>query len=115
MHKSRLPDMYVLDALASDLESLNDLLRMLNSDTELGWHREWGKPFDRTEIVQALLRLVHDDLVRVYLPDAAGTGLLEQASRTAPPSDFSDAWFGLTERGRLVHTNWEPTDTTNTN
>ena len=40
MAKERLPDMYVLDALANDVEDVEAILRMLNSDTALGWHNE---------------------------------------------------------------------------
>jgi hypothetical protein len=108
MTKPTSPDMYVLDALVSDLESLDGILRVLNSDTELGWRQEWGGKFLRPEIVQALARLIQADLVRSYLSDELSKGLVEGSPRMLPPGDFDDAWFGITERGRLVHTNWEP-------
>jgi hypothetical protein len=110
MANSDLPDMYVLDALASDLESLEDILRVLNSATELGWRSEWGREFHRSDVVQALARLVQGDLVRVYVPDAATRGLVTCPPRALPPGDFDEAWYGITERGRLVHANWEPLD-----
>ena len=107
MTVNRLPDMYVLDALASDIEDLEGILRMLNSETELGWHKEWGRKFSREEIVEALCRLVSDDLVLTYVTPEK-PGLVALAPRALPPGDFDDAWFGLTEKGRLVHANWEP-------
>lgn len=82
MTTTDLPDMYVLDALASDLESLDDILRVLNSDAELGWRREWGREFQRTDVVQALARLIQADSVRVYLPNAATRGLIECSPRS---------------------------------
>ena len=33
----RSPDLYVLDALANDIEDLESIARTLNSDTALGW------------------------------------------------------------------------------
>ncbi len=110
MTHPNLPDMYVLDALASDIESLDDILRVLNSTTELGWRGEWGREFHRSDIVQALGRLVEGDLVRVYVLDSATRGLVTCPPRTLPPGDFDDVWYGITERGRVVHTNWEPLD-----
>jgi len=109
MAKERLPDMYVLDALANDVEDVEAILRMLNSDTALGWHNEWGRKFRRDEIIETLCRLVADDLVRVY-ETKEEPGLVPLPSRTLPPANFDAAWFGLTERGRLVHTNWEPAE-----
>lgn len=107
MEHRRKPDMYVLDALANDIEDLEAILRMLNSDTVLGWHKEWGRKFRREEIVEALCRLVVDDLVLAYVT-LEKPGLVTLPARTLPDGDFDDASFGLTEKGRLVHANWEP-------
>ena len=60
-------DLYVLDSLANDIEDIEAILRMLNSDTVLGWYHEWGRQFTREDIVTALSRLVHDDLVHVMV------------------------------------------------
>ena len=102
------PDLYVMDSLANDIEDLESILRMLNSDTVLGWHKEWGREFERAEIVEALSRMIRDDMVRVYV-FAAGNKVLEEAPpRSLPPASYDDVYFGLTPRGRLVHQNWEP-------
>lgn len=47
------PDMYILDTLANDVEDLESILRMLNSDTAIGWHKQWGRRFTRDEVVPA--------------------------------------------------------------
>ena len=108
MKAADVPDMYVLDALSSDIESLDDVLRVLNSASELGWTKEWGRAFERGDVVQALMRLVSNDLVRVFVPDATTRGLVERPPRSLPPEDFDNAWYGITERGRVVHATWDP-------
>ncbi len=100
------PDPYVLDTLADDVENLESILRMLNSDTELGWVREWGRQFTREDVISALSRLVRDDHVFVVARDG---GEMQQLSpRALPPESYGDAYFGITDRGRLIHADWEP-------
>jgi hypothetical protein len=103
-------DMYLLDVVADDVESLDDVLRRLNADTERAWWRARGIPFGREEVVQALSRLVLRDWVRVYLPDPHDGRLVEAAPTALPPSDYSNAWFKITPRGLLVHGSWQPKD-----
>lgn len=106
--RAAVPDMYVLDNLADDIESLEDILRMLNSTHVIGWKQRWGRSFERSEVVEALSRLVHDDLVRVSILTSEGKALNELAARQLPPGDYDDVWFAMTPRGRIVHTNWDP-------
>jgi hypothetical protein len=103
------PDMYVLDTLANDVEGLDDVLRILNSDEAIGWHKRWGRRFTRDEVVQTLARLIRADQVRVSILAPDGKWLQELAPTVLPPGTFDDAWFALTPRGRMVHTNWNPT------
>jgi hypothetical protein len=103
-----LPDLYVLDALANDIESLEDVLRMLNSDTVLGWHRTWGRPFQRAEIVESLARLIKEESVRAHVLTPDGKGLDPLPPRTLPSATFDDVWFEMTPHGRMRHANWEP-------
>jgi hypothetical protein len=105
-----LPDMFVLDSLANDVESLDDILRILNSDEAIGWHKQWGRHFTREEVVQALARLVRADHVRVSTLTSNGKWLEELAPTELPASTFDDVWFALTPHGRVVHTNWDPSD-----
>jgi len=102
------PDLYVLDSLANDIEDLEGILRMLNSDTALGWRAEWGREFEREEIVQALTRLTRADLVRTLVLAGDGKSLQELPARALPPESYDSAYFCLTERGRMKHTSWDP-------
>jgi hypothetical protein len=67
-----------------------------------------GPEFQRTEIVEALSRLIRDDLVRVYVFSEDGKTLEEGSPRALPPGSYDDVYFGLTARGRVVHQSWEP-------
>lgn len=103
-----MPDMYVLDSLANDVEGLEDVLRILNSDEAIGWHKRWGRHFTRDEVVQALVRLIKADHVRASVLTSDGKWLQELGPTELPPGTFDEAWFGITPQGRMVHTNWEP-------
>lgn len=104
----RSPDMFVLDALANDIEDLDSILRMLNSDTALGWVAEWGRTFQREELVEALSRLVTRDCVTVLVLNSDGTSLQSLPAMALPPESYNDAYFSMTERGRLLHRSWDP-------
>lgn len=108
LHNEREPGLYVLDTLANDLEDLESILRMLNSDTMLGWKWRWGRSFTRQEVVQALVQLIRADYVRVAAIAPDGTSLEPLAPRQLPAGSFDDVWFEMTPAGRLVHTNWDP-------
>lgn len=107
MRESR-PDHYVLDAIADDVEDVAAIMRMLNSDSVIGWHHTWGRQFDRNEVVEALSRLVKADLARVSVLSGDAKGLVELLPKQLPPGHYDDAWFAMTPQGRLVHTNWHP-------
>ena len=102
------PDLYVLDTLADDVEDLTTIMRALNSDAVIGWHRLWGRRFTREDVVPALSRLIMSDLVRVAVPTADGKSLENLADGQLPPADYNDVWFAMTPRGRIVHTDWHP-------
>lgn len=102
------PDLYVLDSLANDIEDLDGILRMLNSNTALGWMKAWGRAFEREEIVGALSRLVTKDAVRVLVLTDDGKSLTDWPRGALPPASYGDVYFAMTERGRLLHSSWEP-------
>jgi hypothetical protein len=108
MKNGALPDMYVLDALANDVEDLESILRMLNSDTDLGWHEEWGRSFTRADVVAALSRLIRQDFVQVFVWEEETKGVKKIARRAIPPASYDNVYFGMTKRGRIVHSNWDP-------
>lgn len=102
-------DCFVLDALVNDVESVDIVLRTLNSDSELGWTDAWGRAFNRGEVVASMVRLVRRDLVRAY--SAAGDDLtLSALDPRAMPTDLREAYFGLTDRGRIAHATWAAGD-----
>ena len=105
-------DFFVLDALCNDIESVEDVLRMVNSDTELGWTKEHGRAFTRDDIVTTLLRLIKEQLVFVAEWDESERSLVEQAAGTPPIGSLDDAYYGLSPRGRLVHKAWCDSDAT---
>lgn len=108
MRDATRPDKYVLDALANDVEDVESILRMLNSDTDLGWRAEWGRNFSRSDVVTALTRLVREDFVQVFAHDPGAKAAVPLPRGEVPPGNFDNAYFGMTERGRLVHSNWDP-------
>ena len=63
-------DYIVLDALANDLESVEDILRLANHP-EIGWTELAGGPIAEFSVLLALPRLVEDGLVRAYVLDAS--------------------------------------------
>ena len=99
-------DQYVLDALANDLEDIDHILVLLNSDSDFGWHREWGRPFVHGEIIESLRRLVRDSCVQVYVV-AQDLTLTPLATTEWPADSAQGVWFGITEVGRLRHDEWD--------
>ena len=102
-----LIDYFVLDSLANDLESLDDILRLLNSDG-LGWRSQHPVPFERAEILPSVLRLIRDGLVRAAVLGRDGKALESLADRVSPGERIDECWFELTAPGRIVHSSWEP-------
>jgi hypothetical protein len=106
MSRSRL-DYFVLDALAHDVESFEDVVRLVNHP-ELGWQTEHGGPITPPELGATLRRVVADELVEVLLADGPGATLRPCGPTQWPPSaPVEDLWFRLTQRGSILHANWE--------
>lgn len=101
-------DLFVLDSLANDIEALEDILRMLNSDTVLGWRHAHPEPFERAEVVSALLRLIENGLAEACTYDSDAKALVALGERLVPDGSMDDIWFRMTPRGRMVHEAWDP-------
>ena len=101
-------ELYVLDLLADDIEDLERILRILNSDTEIGGKKEWRRRFQREEIVAALSRLVLKGELRVLVLSDDGRYLTDWPRGALPPASYGDVYFATTERGRILHASWEP-------
>jgi len=100
-------DLFVLDTLADDIEALEDILRSINHP-DIGWQTQHGGPIGRPDVHQALLRLVQEGFVEVSVFDPGTKALVAVGENRWPTNaDLSDLWFRITERGRLLHSNWE--------
>lgn len=104
---SDLDMMIVLDAVADDLEDLEEIRRIVNSATVIGWRHVHPARFTNQELVPALMRSIRLGLVRAYVLDHGSEEVVPLPLGEAP-SLMGEAWFGLTKKGRLIHTNWEP-------
>ena len=100
-------DYFVLDTLANDLESLEDVLRLLNSP-EMGWRHAHPAPFTRDEVIPALIRRILDGDVEAC-PLGDSEPALESLGPGVLPLDtrWDETWFKLTGQGRLAHGNWD--------
>ncbi|GLC24610.1 hypothetical protein [Roseisolibacter agri] len=100
-------DYIVLDALANDLESVEDILRLANHP-EIGWADLAGGAVAEFSVLLALPHLMEDGLVQAYVLDADEGHLEELPVGTQPSVSLDECYFGLTPQGRLVHASWEP-------
>jgi hypothetical protein len=101
-------DLFVLDTLANDIEALEDILRMLNSATVLGWRHAHPALFERDEVLLALLRNVKAGLVEACQYDPTAKALVGLGEQVWPAGSADDLWFRMTSRGRMVHDAWDP-------
>jgi len=101
-------DYVVLDTVADDLESIDNILHRTNHE-EFGWRKlRDGRSFTREELVAALLRLIRDDLVEACAYSEADRALVGMGSRVLPSGDWDALWFRITPHGRISHGSWEP-------
>ena len=101
-------DYFVLDALADDLEALEDILRLVNHES-IGWRsHNGGRAFARDDVVSALRRGVREGLIEAFTLDSSGKSLRPLGVGRLPSASLDDYWFGLTPAGRLTHQNWTP-------
>lgn|SRR5690606_37032703 len=106
--RRELIDYVVLDALANDIESLEDILRILNSSSELGWRDLHPEEFTRAEVVPAIVRAVRDGSIMACHFSEDENALVDAGEGVLPPGSLDDLWFRLTLKGRLLLQAWEP-------
>jgi hypothetical protein len=105
MMQSNAPfDSHVLDTLADDIEDLESILRMLNS--EPGGFADTPAGALRTGVVAALSRLVRAGEVRVCAFSGADGTLVELPDRQLPGGNYDDFYYRMTGRGRVKHEHW---------
>jgi len=98
----------VLDALANDLEDIEQILHLANHDS-VGWRQlNGGRSYTRDQIIPSLLRLVRDDLVEACSYSESERRLVGIGRGVLPTGALDDVWFVMTPRGRVVHSSWEP-------
>ena len=98
--------MFVIDVLRYDMENIEYLVQLLNSDGCVGWRFAWAREFTQADVVGAIERLLDIGMVQCYIerPDALRA--------VEPPVDMSrdrDAlWFELTPAGWAAGERWDP-------
>jgi hypothetical protein len=103
-----LTDYYVLDALADDIESLEQIIPSVRLAAAM-----WESDLDpqcvsRALVIPALLRLLREQSVVAFQYTSSGKELQELPPGVIPDGNFDDHWFGLTSAGRMLHSAWEP-------
>jgi hypothetical protein len=102
-------DLYVLDALANDIEGFDDILRLLNSP-DIGWVIEnHGQAFVASEVVAALARTIKAGWVRALVVAPESSALQELDDFALPASPLESCYYMITPRGSIIHSTWEPT------
>lgn len=101
-------DLFVLDALANDLEDLESVLRILNSPSELGWRDQHPAVFTREEVIPAVFRGIGEGNIEACVTAAAEPVLIGLGERKLPDGPLDEVWFRLTKRGRTVLNSWDP-------
>jgi hypothetical protein len=96
--------LFVLDALSNDIESIESILSLINSD-EYGWKNVVGRAFVDKEIKHSLKRLIDKKWVNllVYDPRLA----MAVKSVTDSIEAHEETWFQMTDLGRTVWMEWE--------
>lgn len=98
---------FVLDSLANDIESLQDVLRILNSPTELGWRDQHPNEFLTEEVVPAMFECIRSGDVEACVLDEDGQ-LVDAGEGVIPAGAIESVWFRLTQQGRAALNAWTP-------
>lgn len=101
-------DYFVLDSLANDIEAIENILKILNSDTEFGWRDQHPQPFERGEIIPSLLGGVQRGDIEACVWSEEDRALVVAGPGVVPGGYLDDVWFRLTDRGRTVLESWDP-------
>jgi len=101
-------DFFVLDTLANDIEGFEDVMRLPNHE-QLGWRHLHGASIGEPEAEEALRRLVADGLAAIGLYDLEIRALRSYEAQGWPVhTELEGMWFRITEKGRSLHSAWEP-------
>ena len=103
-----LIDYLVLDALADDFESMEQIEPAIERALEFWCINEPPDRFSRAEIVLAITRLIRDRLIEAVALNSDGKSMSNLGEGIHPKGNLDDYWFGMTPRGKIVHTGWIP-------
>jgi len=103
-----LIDYLILDSVADDVESLEQIVPSLSRAISLWEINVPGGLFDRDEIALSITRLVRDKLIEVVVANADENTMSPIGEGVQPEGNLDDYWFQMTGRGRIVHNDWVP-------
>ena len=101
-------DFLVLDTLADDIESLEQIIPGVHRCVESWKVAEPVEHFDRSRIVSSLMRLVGENKVAVLQYSTSEKSLVDLGDRSIPDGSFDNLWFHMTPSGRIDHESWDP-------
>lgn len=101
-------DYLVLDSLADDIESLEQILPSVERAVTLWRIDPSDGHFTRSEIILSLTRLVAEKLIEALALNPDGRSMSPCGSGVQPQGNYDDYWFQLTPHGRIVHSDWTP-------
>lgn len=104
---SELLEMFVLDVLRYDYESIDSIIKLLNDSEGVGWREFWPTDFSTEELIPALESLVKKEHVKPFYFDQT-TQSLEKFDHPCFIEVVEQVWFGLTEEGRQHWEAWSP-------
>jgi hypothetical protein len=102
--------MFVLDVLQHDeIEQLPSIIKLLNDRSTVGWREFWPRDFSADEVIFALTNLIREGAVRAFR-ERDDSGELEPVGlkQLEAASSYDLTWFGPTEAGRKLWSEWEP-------
>lgn len=102
-----LLDYYVLDTLADDIESLEQILPGVRRAAALWQSDITVEAVSRQIVVLSILRLLSDGSVAALQLTASGKEL-EDAEEGVPAGSLDDYWYRITTKGRMLHSGWHP-------
>lgn len=103
-----LIDYYVLDALADDIESLEQIVPSVRLAATMWQSELTPESISRQLVVSSLLRLLREQSISACSYSPSGKDLEELPPGVIPDGNFDDHWFGLTPRGKMLHSVWDP-------
>jgi hypothetical protein len=103
-----LIDYLILDSVADDIESLEQIVPSLSRAVSLWEINPPDGHFSREEVALSITRLVRDKLIEGLAPNPGESTMSPIGEGVQPRGNLDDYWFQLTGRGRIVHNDWIP-------